>query len=40
MGRKLFGLGARGAKKFMKGAEDLYTAEDDLFKITNYAVER
>jgi hypothetical protein len=24
----------------MKGAEDLYTAEDDLFKITNYAVER
>jgi hypothetical protein len=40
MGRKLFGLGARGAKKFMKGAEDFYTAEDDLFKITNYAVER
>ena len=24
----------------MKGAEDLYTAEDDLFKIANYAVER
>ena len=40
MGRKLFGLGARGAKKFMKGAEDFYTAEDDLFKIANFAVER
>jgi hypothetical protein len=40
MGKKLFGLGARGAKKFMKGAEDLYTAEDDLFKIANFAVER
>jgi len=40
MGRKLFGLGARGLKKGMKAAEDLYTAEDDLFKITNYAVER
>jgi hypothetical protein len=24
----------------MKGAEDLYTAEDDMFKIANYAVER
>ena len=24
----------------MKGAEDLYTAEDDLFKIANFAVER
>ena len=23
----------------MKGAEDLYTAEDDLFKIANYAIE-
>lgn len=40
MGKKLFGVGARGAKKAMKFAEDLYTAEDDLFKITNYAVER
>ena len=40
MGKKLLGVGIRGAKKIMKGAEDLYTAEDDLFKITNYAVER
>jgi len=40
MGKKLLGSGVRGAKKFMKGAEDLYTAEDDLFKITNFAVER
>jgi len=24
----------------MKGAEDLYTTEDDMFKIANYAVER
>ena len=28
------------AKAFMKGAEDLYTAEDDFFKIANFAVER
>ena len=40
MGKKLFGLTARGAKKGMKLAEDLYTAEDDLFKIANFAVER
>ena len=40
MGKKLFGLGVRGAKKGMKFAEDLYTAEDDLFKIANFAVER
>jgi len=40
MGKKLLGSGVRGAKKFMKGAEDLYTAEDDLFKMTNFAVER
>jgi len=36
---KLFGAGKRTAKKGMKLAEDLYTAEDDLFKIANYAVE-
>ena len=36
---KLFGATKRGAKKGMKFAEDLYTAEDDLFKIANYAVE-
>ena len=36
---KLFGAGKRTAKKGMKFAEDLYTAEDDLFKIANYAVE-
>ena len=40
MGKKLLGSGVRGAKKFMKGAEDLYTAEDDLFKMYNYAIER
>ena len=40
MGKKLFGLGTRGLKKGMKVAEDLYTAEDDLFKIANFAVER
>jgi hypothetical protein len=40
MGKKLFGLGTRGLKKGMKAAEDLYTAEDDLFKIANFAVER
>jgi len=40
MGKKLFGLGGRGLKKGMKFAEDLYTAEDDLFKIANFAVER
>jgi len=40
MGKKLFGLGIRGAKKGMKVAEDLYTAEDDLFKMANFAVER
>src|SRR5210317_967928 len=40
MGKKLFGTGVRGAKKSMKIAKDLYTAEDDLFKIANFAVER
>ena len=40
MGRKLFGLGKRGLKKGMKVAEDLYTAEDDFFKIANFAIER
>jgi len=40
MGRKLLGSAGRGAKAVMKGAEDLYTAEDDMFKIANYAVER
>ena len=40
MGRKLLGSVGRGAKAVMKGAEDLYTAEDDMFKIANYAVER
>jgi hypothetical protein len=40
MGKKLLGLGTRTAKKGMKLAEDLYTAEDDLFKIANFAVER
>src|SRR5210317_1772794 len=40
MGKKLLGLGTRTAKKGMKIAEDLYTAEDDLFKIANFAVER
>ena len=37
--KKLTSGTARKAKSFMKGAEDLYTAEDDLFKIANYAVE-
>jgi hypothetical protein len=40
MGQKLFAQTAKAAKKGMKVAEDLYTAEDDLFKIANYAVER
>ena len=40
MGTKLFKAGVGTAKKGMKFAEDLYTAEDDLFKITNFAVER
>jgi hypothetical protein len=40
MMRKLTAGAGRKAKSFMKGAEDLYTAEDDLFKIANYAVER
>jgi hypothetical protein len=38
--KKLTAGTGRKAKAFMKGAEDLYTAEDDLFKIANYAVER
>ena len=40
MMKKLTAGTARKAKGFMKGAEDLYTAEDDLFKIANFAVER
>jgi len=40
MGKKLFGLGKRGVKKGVKLAEDLYTAEDDFFKIANFAIER
>jgi len=40
MMRKLTAGTGRKAKGFMKGAEDLYTAEDDLFKIANFAVER
>ena len=40
MMRKLTAGAGRKVKGFMKGAEDLYTAEDDLFKIANYAVER
>jgi len=40
MAQKLFGATKRGLKKGMKGAEDLYTAEDDLFKMANFAVER
>ena len=39
MMKKLTAGTGRKAKAFMKGAEDLYTAEDDLFKIANYAVE-
>jgi hypothetical protein len=38
--KKLTAGTGRVAKGFMKGAEDLYTAEDDLFKIANFAVER
>jgi len=37
--KKLTAGTGRKLKGFMKGAEDLYTAEDDLFKIANYAVE-
>ena len=40
MGTKLFKAGVGTAKKGMKFAEDLYTAEDDLFKVANFAVER
>jgi len=40
MGKKLFGLAKRGVKKGVKLAEDLYTAEDDFFKIANFAIER
>ena len=40
MMRKLTAGTGRKAKAFMKGAEDLYTAEDDFFKIANFAVER
>ena len=40
MMRKLTAGTGRKLKAFMKGAEDLYTAEDDLFKIANFAVER
>ena len=39
MSKKLMSGTVRKAKGFMKVAEDLYTAEDDLFKIANYAVE-
>jgi hypothetical protein len=39
MMKKLTAGTGRKAKAFMKGAEDLYTAEDDLFKFANYAVE-
>jgi hypothetical protein len=38
--KKLTAGTGRKAKAFMKGAEDLYTAEDDLFKGANFAVER
>jgi hypothetical protein len=38
--KKLTAGTGRKAKEFMKGAEDLYTAEDDLFKGVNFAVER
>jgi hypothetical protein len=38
--KKLTAGTGRKAKAFMKGAEDLYTAEDDLFKGVNFAVER
>ena len=40
MMKKLTAGTGRKAKAFMKGAEDLYTAEDDFFKIANFAVER
>jgi hypothetical protein len=40
MMKKLTAGAGRKAKSFMKGAEDLYTAEDDLFKGANFAVER
>jgi len=40
MMKKLTAGAGRKAKGFMKGAEDLYTAEDDLFKMANFAVER
>jgi len=39
MMKKLTSGTARKLKSGMKFAEDLYTAEDDLFKIANYAVE-
>jgi len=39
MAKKLMSGTARKAKAGMKFAEDLYTAEDDLFKMANYAVE-
>ena len=38
--KKLTAGTGRKVKGFFKGAEDLYTAEDDLFKIANFAVER
>ena len=38
--KKLTAGTGRIAKGFMKGEEDLYTAEDDLFKIANFAIER
>jgi len=40
MAKKLISGTGRKLKSGMKFAEDLYTAEDDLFKITNYAVEK
>ena len=40
MMKKLTAGTGRKAKDCMKGAEDLYTAEDDFFKIANVAVER
>jgi hypothetical protein len=40
MMKKLTAGTGRKVKGFFKGAEDLYTAEDDLFKIANFAVER
>ena len=38
MMRKLTAGTGRKANLFMKGAEDLYTAEDDFFKIANFAL--